>query len=235
MRVESLADLPDLVSDQKKCEAVPCLPPALKVFAIEAVTPGGGKGVSGHDSMEVTSLRRLLGDIKNQFDVLPIDEISGRESNRSQSILIFAGAYQGHLRYIAPMLEAMDLVGHFFISLRQIGLPGRMDLVDITDISRSQAVRLGIDLTPTPLTTSRALAECLEKTDKVLQHCVGYAPQIVYTPEVNIPRRFRFLLSQSGVTSIVSPAFSGHSQQDECWMLKAVSPVHRRLFEFPSS
>ena len=213
----------------RKLNPINNLPDLVKVYVFEGV--GLGDGDKGEDQNHLTaeSMRESLGSIRDDYEITTLDALNGEPTGHSRAALVFVGGDQGHVRYAAPLLEALGLPAHFFIPLDQLGRSGRLELQDLVTLRQYHGIRLELDLSSAPPLTCRDLAAALGDGRSVLKACSGQIPRFVWTSTGSIPRRFRFLLEQFGIAGVVSSALKDHCRREECLMFRAISPSRRRF------
>lgn len=172
------------------------------------IVPGGESRSGREGGIGLRRFRGILEAIRRRARVVPlpgaacaadVELCAGDHCRARQVSLAFAGGFSDHLEYVAPLLSALRLPGHFFIPPDQIGLPGRVHIsqLRITDTSLP-GIRLEVDCSGETPESLRRQVERLRQTARMLRHLSGRVPAYVWLGSRSLDARLSLLLSQSG-------------------------------------
>lgn len=131
------------------------------------------------------------------------------------------GGESTHLRYSLPMLSALDLPLHLFLSLARLGAPEGWTLDDLATWVQDDNICFELDLGETPPTRSREFDEHLSRAGRLFEEHAGASPRYVWVPGPPRDRRLGLVLKRHGFTGAVSHGFAHHHIHEGLWMWTA--------------
>ncbi len=213
--------------------------PTCSVLALEHVIPGAGRGLRfpGH-CMGLTALRDLLQRVADRARVASLCELLPAATvgeMRPHVALAFLGGHASHARFVAPLLEALGLAGHFFVPYETIGKPGHLSLGQIAALRYHRHVHVELDLSSLPPGSSWRMADRLRESAATLEAHTGRRCRYVWVGPRQWDRRLPVLLRHQRYTGVVSPHFPRDARFGGLHILPATRPSRRLLLGLPGA
>lgn len=205
-----------------------------RVYLFGDVIPGGSTAEAGWNRLTLSRLRGELIKIAASTQIVSLADLFSSGGNEKQGALIFGGGYIGQLLYGLPLLEALELPGHLFVSCQRFGSPGRLNAADLKKVTQIKRIGLELDLAPALPPSSRKLALELANASKMMRRNAGVTPRYIRISEPSLSRHYRFLLSQFGIKGAVSAQAERHRPELDCPLLKTSRVSSRNWFKIPS-